>query len=100
MDLQGAEGVTIYIPVSSDNQTAYHVDQYGRFVQMSGVIVTIDGAKYISFDADSFSFYFVEEIKSSSSSSNMIFIIVAIVIIVIAVLLVAYYFMHKKKTST
>jgi hypothetical protein len=100
MDLQGAEGVTIYIPVSSDNQTAYHVDQYGRFVQMSGVIVTIDGAKYISFDADSFSFYFVEESKSSNSSSNTMLIVAAIVIIVIAVLLVAYYFMHKKKTST
>ncbi len=99
MDLQGAKGVTIYIPVSNDNQTVYHVDEYGRFVEISGVIVTMDGAKYVSFDADSFSFYFVEG-SNSSSSNNMILIVAAVIIVVIAILLVAYYFMHKKKTST
>lgn len=97
MDLIGANGVTVYIPVSMNNPTVYHVDEYGRTVEVFSEKVTIDGVEYAVFDADEFSFYFVAD--NSTSSNNTLWAIAAAIVVIVVVVAVAAYYMHKKKAS-
>ncbi|UAL07258.1 MAG: hypothetical protein KRP56_05305 [Candidatus Methanogranum gryphiswaldense] len=97
MDLIGAYDATVYIPVSMDNPTVYHVDEYGRIVEVFSERITIDGVEYAVFDADEFSFYFVAD--NQTSNNNTLWAIAAAIVVIVVVVGIAAYYMHKKKAS-